>query len=135
MMDHIGRFMETLHKLLTFVEAQQDKNKIKRLFRQGEMKALLTDCKVGLDQAFTVFEVDSAVAIFSINEMKEAADLMQKQLLESISMLSDGTISEEASVLYPEGNGSQNSSNSFSIIAFAAHGGETPCAYNYYARG
>ncbi|KAF7326476.1 hypothetical protein MVEN_02614700 [Mycena venus] len=40
--DHIGKFMETLHKLLTFVEAQQDKNKIKRLFRQGEMKALLS---------------------------------------------------------------------------------------------
>jgi hypothetical protein len=47
----------TLHKIYTFVEAQQDGNKIKRFFRHSEMTALLKDCKSGLDRALEVFKV------------------------------------------------------------------------------
>ncbi|KAJ7866488.1 hypothetical protein B0H13DRAFT_2670743 [Mycena leptocephala] len=57
MLGHIGGFMETLHKIYTFVEAQQDGNKIKRFFRHSEMTALLKDCKSGLDRALEVFKV------------------------------------------------------------------------------
>ncbi|KAJ7794094.1 hypothetical protein B0H13DRAFT_1935312 [Mycena leptocephala] len=32
---HIGKFTETLHKFHTFVEVQQNGNRVKRFFRQG----------------------------------------------------------------------------------------------------
>jgi len=47
----------TLHKIHTFVEAQQDGNKIKILLRRSEMNTLLKDCKTGLQNAFDVFKV------------------------------------------------------------------------------
>ena len=47
----------TLHKVYTFVEAQQNGSKIKKFFRQGEMIGLFKECKVGLQQALDVFTV------------------------------------------------------------------------------
>jgi hypothetical protein len=47
----------TLHKIHTFVETQQRGSKVRTFFRQGELKALLKDCKAGLEQAFKFFEV------------------------------------------------------------------------------
>ncbi|KAJ7913168.1 hypothetical protein B0H13DRAFT_2326567 [Mycena leptocephala] len=54
---HIGKFTETLHKIHTFVEAQQNSSKVKKFFRQGEMSTLLKDCKAGLQQGFESFQV------------------------------------------------------------------------------
>jgi hypothetical protein len=50
--DHSHR---TLHKVHTFVEAQQEKMGIKMFFRQGEMTTLLKNCTTGLEQALEVF--------------------------------------------------------------------------------
>jgi hypothetical protein len=50
-----GNFSRTLHKIYTFVEAQQG-SKIKSFFRQGEINTLLKDCHSGLDQALQVFK-------------------------------------------------------------------------------
>ncbi|KAJ7210393.1 hypothetical protein GGX14DRAFT_625388 [Mycena pura] len=47
----------TLHKIYTFVEAQQDGNKIKILLRLSEMSTLLKDCKTGLQNAFDALKV------------------------------------------------------------------------------
>jgi hypothetical protein len=47
-----------LHKVYTYIEAQQEKSRIKQFFRQGEMSTLLKDCKNGLNQALEVFEVN-----------------------------------------------------------------------------
>jgi hypothetical protein len=47
----------TLHKVYTFLEMQQDGNKIKHLFHINDMQKLLKDCHAGLDQAVEVFEV------------------------------------------------------------------------------
>jgi hypothetical protein len=47
----------TLHKIHTFVETQQNGSKVKKLFHQGELNALLRDCKAGLEQGFNFFEV------------------------------------------------------------------------------
>ncbi|KAJ7451934.1 hypothetical protein FB451DRAFT_1524494 [Mycena latifolia] len=98
---HVGKFMETLHKIHTFVEAQQDGSKIKSFFRQTETKTLLSDCRAGLQQALEVF--------------KEEAEIMQKEVLELISTWSDGTTSDRSSSIYKTG-GSQNSSNSISML-------------------
>jgi hypothetical protein len=47
----------TLHKIHTFVETQQKGSKVKKFFRQGELNALLKNCKAGLEQGFNFFEV------------------------------------------------------------------------------
>jgi hypothetical protein len=49
--------IRTLHKIHTFVEAQQKGSKVKNFFHQGEMGRLLNECKAGLQQGFGVFEV------------------------------------------------------------------------------
>jgi hypothetical protein len=50
----------TLHKIHTFVEAQQSGSKVKKLFRQAQMSTLLKDCKVGLQQGLDFFQVSHA---------------------------------------------------------------------------
>jgi hypothetical protein len=47
----------TLYKIHAFVEAQKDSRTVKRFFRQGEMNALLKDCRAGLKQGVEVFQV------------------------------------------------------------------------------
>jgi hypothetical protein len=49
--------IRTLHKIHTFVEAQQKGSTLKNFFRQGEMSTLLKDCKAGLQQGYEVFQV------------------------------------------------------------------------------
>ncbi|KAJ7764378.1 hypothetical protein B0H16DRAFT_1454917 [Mycena metata] len=56
-LNHIAKFAQTLHKIHTFVEAQQHINKVKRLFRRGEMSALLKKCKAELQQELEFFQV------------------------------------------------------------------------------
>ncbi|KAJ6596237.1 hypothetical protein DFH09DRAFT_1407264, partial [Mycena vulgaris] len=43
-LNQMGEFTETLHKIHTFVDSQQEKNRLKQFFRQSEMSALLKDC-------------------------------------------------------------------------------------------
>ncbi|KAJ7937526.1 hypothetical protein B0H13DRAFT_1852498 [Mycena leptocephala] len=59
MLKHVGRFMEILHKIHTFVEAQQTSNKVKKFFRQSEMSTLLKDCKAGLQKELDFFEIET----------------------------------------------------------------------------
>jgi hypothetical protein len=46
----------TLHKIHTFIEAQQNRSKLKRFLGQGDMTTLLKDCKAGLQQSQEVFQ-------------------------------------------------------------------------------
>ncbi|KAJ7458207.1 hypothetical protein FB451DRAFT_1182950 [Mycena latifolia] len=96
-LDHVGKFMETLHKIHTFVEAQQDGSKIKSFFRQTEMKTLLSDCRAGLQQALEVFKTETNMAVLNhITQMQEEAEIMRKEVLELISSWSDGTTSDSS---------------------------------------
>ncbi|KAJ7688509.1 hypothetical protein B0H16DRAFT_1707840, partial [Mycena metata] len=54
-LNQIAKFAETLHKIHTFVEAQQSGSKVKKFFRQGELATLLKDGKAGLQQGFNFF--------------------------------------------------------------------------------
>ncbi|KAJ7088929.1 P-loop containing nucleoside triphosphate hydrolase protein [Mycena epipterygia] len=64
-----------------------------------------------------VFKIETGVVMFnSISEMKRQTETMHKELLELISTFSDGTISDRSSSIYHGGNGSHNSSNSFSML-------------------
>ncbi|KAJ7023664.1 hypothetical protein C8F04DRAFT_1271234 [Mycena alexandri] len=57
MLNQIGKFTETLHKIHTFVEAQQSGSKVKNFFRQGEMSMLLKHCKAELQEGLDFFQV------------------------------------------------------------------------------
>ncbi|KAJ7451897.1 hypothetical protein FB451DRAFT_1524447 [Mycena latifolia] len=97
-LDHVGKFTETLHKIHTFVEAQQDQSKIMHFFRQIETKTFLGECRAGLQQAFEVFKTETGfTALGSITEMQEEAERMHTEVLELISTLSDGTTSDRSS--------------------------------------
>ena len=82
---HIGKFTEyfpcavktrylsltaatrTLHKIHTFVEAQQNGSKVKMFFRQGEMSTLLKECKAGLQKGVVFFQVCDLLALAIIH--------------------------------------------------------------------
>ncbi|KAJ7472532.1 hypothetical protein FB451DRAFT_1469264 [Mycena latifolia] len=125
---HVGKFTETLHKVHTFVEAQQDGSKIKYFFRQMETKALLGECQAGLQQAFEVFRIETGMtALGNITEMQKEAEMMHQEVLEWISTLSDGPTSDRSSSIYKT-RGSQNSLNSISMLPAKPkifHGRET----------
>ncbi|KAJ7452600.1 hypothetical protein FB451DRAFT_1100740 [Mycena latifolia] len=112
---HIGKFAETLQKIHMYVEVQQEGNKIKHFLRHSEISALFKDCRNGLQQALNVFKMDNTI-FSSITEMQKTAETMHQELLELITTLSDGTMSDRSSSIYQYSNGSQNSSNSFSLL-------------------
>ncbi|KAJ7446964.1 hypothetical protein FB451DRAFT_1188474 [Mycena latifolia] len=127
---HVGKFMETLHKTHTFVEAQQDGSKIKSFFRQTETKTLLSECRAGLQQALEVFKDSNLMqtettitALGHITQMQEEAEIMCKEVFlgTDFLVLAKSSFSSLAQI-YKTG-GSQNrlkftgsSSNSISML-------------------
>ncbi|KAJ6473055.1 hypothetical protein C8R45DRAFT_1077781 [Mycena sanguinolenta] len=106
----------TLHKILTFVQAQQDNRKIKHFFRQNQLRALLKDCRTGLQMALDNFAITSQATLFhNVHEMQRKTRHMHTELLELISNLSDSTISERASSIQTS-NKSQASSLSLALL-------------------
>ncbi|KAJ6451033.1 hypothetical protein C8R45DRAFT_1113764 [Mycena sanguinolenta] len=100
MWDPVESFLRTLHKIYIYIKAQQDKNKVKQLFQYTEMNNLVKECYAELDEAKEIFQIRIGGAIFKdIGEMKTAAELMHKELLELISTMSETkTTSDESSV-------------------------------------
>ncbi|KAF8209277.1 hypothetical protein K438DRAFT_1812106 [Mycena galopus ATCC 62051] len=117
MLDNIGKFVETLHKIYTFVEAQQQGNKLMHLFHKNEMNKLLQDCHAGLKQAQEMFGIQTQTqTLDEIREFRKTVNLMHKEMIELIENLSEtATVSERSSV-YLGINESKNSSNSFSML-------------------
>ncbi|KAJ7722701.1 hypothetical protein B0H16DRAFT_1473225 [Mycena metata] len=117
-LDKIAEFTVTLHKIYTFIEIQQDGNKIRQFFRQSEVNKLLKDCHTGLDQAIESFKVQNRFTMLNnVMQIQHEAETMHKALFKIIETLSDGTISDRSSsVFYKKTNGSQLSSSSFSLF-------------------
>ncbi|KAF8166901.1 hypothetical protein K438DRAFT_1856609 [Mycena galopus ATCC 62051] len=116
MLDNIGKFVETLHKIYTFVEAQQQGKKIKHFLHNHETNKLLQDCHAGLKQAQEMFGIQTQTqTLDEIREFRKTASLMHKEMMELIENLSETTVSERSSV-YLGVNESKNSSNSFSML-------------------
>ncbi|KAJ6493488.1 hypothetical protein DFH09DRAFT_1104483 [Mycena vulgaris] len=99
MLHNLGQFAETLHKIHTFVDAQQEKIGFKMFFRQGEMTALLKSCTAGLDQAVAVFMVNGVDMAKDISAMKKSAQQVHQEVLELISALSDDNSSDRESLV------------------------------------
>ncbi|KAJ7728904.1 hypothetical protein B0H16DRAFT_1776512 [Mycena metata] len=67
--NQIVKFTETLHKIHTFVEAQQSGSRARKFFRQGELAALLKNCKVGLQEALDFFNIQHPLYVNSSNSI------------------------------------------------------------------
>ncbi|KAJ7099033.1 hypothetical protein C8R43DRAFT_1141459 [Mycena crocata] len=99
MLDHLGKFTEhvTLHKLHSYVEAQQAQSQIQQFFRKGEMKTLLKACRAGLQEALEVFEVQNIDLLRNIADIKAYEEERHQEVLQMIENLSDASNSDTAS--------------------------------------
>ncbi|KAJ6586328.1 hypothetical protein DFH09DRAFT_1432145 [Mycena vulgaris] len=116
MLKNLGQFTETLHKIHTFVEAQQEKSRIMHFFRQGEMSVLLKGCHLGLEQALEVFKVQDANLSRDVSNMQEYASKTHQEVLDLISSLLDGRSSDSASSISRVFSTSKNSSSSLLLL-------------------
>ncbi|KAJ7458953.1 P-loop containing nucleoside triphosphate hydrolase protein [Mycena latifolia] len=114
MLYDLGKFAETLHKIHTFVGAQQEKSRIKQFFRQGELSTLLKGCHQGLEQALKVFKVQDLCISSDVTQMQQYAQKTHQEILELISALSDG--GSDRSLISRGFSSSQNSSDSLSLL-------------------
>ncbi|KAJ7909660.1 hypothetical protein B0H13DRAFT_2330115 [Mycena leptocephala] len=80
-LNQIGKFTETLHKIHTYVEAQHRASKVQMFFRQGDMNTLLKDAKAGLQQAMEFFQIKALNITPDIRAMKEDAEKDTKKFL------------------------------------------------------
>ncbi|KAJ7085557.1 P-loop containing nucleoside triphosphate hydrolase protein, partial [Mycena epipterygia] len=117
MLNHVGKFTETLHKIHTFVEAQQDGSKIKHFFRQNELNSLHKGCLEGLEEAVKFCMVEAGLLLAeSIAEWQLMTQKMHQEVLNLVANLSDGSNSDTSSSIYQSTSGSQTSSTSFSLL-------------------
>ncbi|KAJ6473006.1 hypothetical protein C8R45DRAFT_1077765 [Mycena sanguinolenta] len=106
----------TLHKIHTFVQAQQGNSKFKHFFQQNQISALLKDCRAGLQLALDNFTIISRATLsHDIDEMRRKTHHMHAELLEMISTLSDSTTSDRASSIRTSTK-SQASSQSLPLL-------------------
>ncbi|KAJ7740085.1 hypothetical protein B0H16DRAFT_1694329 [Mycena metata] len=94
----ITNFTQTLHKVHTFVEAQQSGSKVKNFFRQGELSGLLKDCKTGLQEGIKFFQINrptqgdlqikSSDIMSTVREMQEQAQIKHQEVLNAIEAIS-----------------------------------------------
>ncbi|KAJ7436342.1 hypothetical protein FB451DRAFT_1454801 [Mycena latifolia] len=85
----------TLHKIHTFIEAQQEKSKVKQFFRQGEMK------------------IQGITLLSDVAKMQKYAQETHEEVLEMISALSNAEPSDRGSTI---SRGLSSSSNSLSLL-------------------
>ncbi|KAJ7896607.1 P-loop containing nucleoside triphosphate hydrolase protein, partial [Mycena olivaceomarginata] len=115
-LDHVGKFTKILHKIYTYVEAQQKGNRVKSFFRQGELGTLLKDCQAGLQQSFDFFQIEGPRALSGITEMQKDAQKKHQEVLDMIEKLSEETASERASTISRHYSWASNSSTSISML-------------------
>ncbi|KAJ6533566.1 hypothetical protein B0H19DRAFT_1080984 [Mycena capillaripes] len=96
-LSQIGKFTETLHKIHTFVEAQQNTSKVKRLLHLGGTNTLLKDCRVGLKQVQGFFQIKTVNIISEIPNLEQEARRRHQEVLDMIEALSEGASSDGTS--------------------------------------
>ncbi|KAJ7028888.1 P-loop containing nucleoside triphosphate hydrolase protein, partial [Mycena alexandri] len=112
-LNQIVKSTETLHKIHTFIEAQQSGSKVRRFFRQGELAALFKDCKGGLQQALDFFNIKTVDMMTDVREMQDQAQLRHQEILNMIETLPSSDTASSISNMY---SGSYASSNSISML-------------------
>ncbi|KAJ6506481.1 hypothetical protein DFH09DRAFT_1438443 [Mycena vulgaris] len=100
MSNHLGKFTDTLYKIHTFVEAQQDKSKIRHFFRQGEMNKLLKDCYMGLQEALDHFKLQDIHLLNEVGIMQRFAEDRHQEVMGLIEAFSAETTSDRGSLVW-----------------------------------
>ncbi|KAJ6595211.1 hypothetical protein DFH09DRAFT_1413276, partial [Mycena vulgaris] len=116
MLNDLGKFTDTLYKIHTFVEAQQEKSKIRHFFRQGEMSKLFKDCNLGLQEALDQFKLQDINLLTEVVVMQKIAEERHQEVLDLIEAFSDGTASDKGSLTNRVLSSSYNSSASISML-------------------
>ncbi|KAJ7085631.1 hypothetical protein C8R43DRAFT_965197 [Mycena crocata] len=127
-LNHIGKFMETLHTIHTYVEAQQDTNKIRQFFRQGELSTLLKACATGLEEALDVFKFEDMNLLANVADIQKYMADMHQEVLQMIEALSDTSDTGSVRMF----STLDNSSTSISMLPSEPkifHGRETELAH------
>ncbi|KAJ7703806.1 hypothetical protein B0H16DRAFT_1394620, partial [Mycena metata] len=93
----IANFTQTLHKIYTFIEAQQSGSKVKKFFRQGELNGLLKDCKTGLQEGINFFQIKSSDIMSTAREMEEQAQIRHQEVLNAIETISSSDSASSSS--------------------------------------
>ncbi|KAJ7035355.1 hypothetical protein C8F04DRAFT_1394929, partial [Mycena alexandri] len=113
-LNQIAKFTESLHKIHTFLEAQQSGSTIKKFFRQGELSALLKGCQEGLQQGLDFFQTKMTTNVLAdAREMEDQAQLRHQEVLDIIETMSSSDSASSISKMY---SGSYTSSNSISML-------------------
>ncbi|KAJ7719507.1 hypothetical protein B0H16DRAFT_1795271 [Mycena metata] len=100
-LNQIAKFTETLHKIHVFVEAQQSGSKVNKFFQQGELHALLKDCKAGLQQGLVFFQMRRTTDILvDVQEMQDQAQLRYQELLDLVEIMSSSDSTSSVSNMY-----------------------------------
>ncbi|KAJ7140422.1 hypothetical protein C8R46DRAFT_1200785 [Mycena filopes] len=124
-LNQIGNLTTTLHKIHTFVEAQQTGSKFKIFLRQGELGALLKSCKAELQQEWAFFTITT---VNMIVDMQAKAEAKHQEVLNLIETLSSSDSASSISKMY---SGSIASSTSISMLPASTqifHGRESELA-------
>ncbi|KAJ7924583.1 hypothetical protein B0H13DRAFT_1863815 [Mycena leptocephala] len=96
---YIGQFTETLQKIHIFIRAQQEKSKIRLFLQQSANNALLRECNTRLQQALDVFKVHIGTSVWNgLADMQTITQETHDEIMELISALSDGTMSDQSSM-------------------------------------
>ncbi|KAJ7746959.1 hypothetical protein B0H14DRAFT_452880 [Mycena olivaceomarginata] len=125
-LNHMGKFSETLNKIHTFVEAQQNNSQIKRFFRQGETSTLLKECKAGLQEGIDFFQIKNGNLMNDIEELQKESEKRHQEVLNMIETLSD-TSSDRASTVQGRAF-SENQALTFTTCVQIS--GVYSCSYN-----
>ncbi|KAJ7488074.1 hypothetical protein FB451DRAFT_1226362 [Mycena latifolia] len=97
---NIGKFADTLQKIHSFIQAQQNTSRLKRLFRHGENAAQLEQCHAGLRHALDVFGVRSALVVGAeMSDIREQAEKRHRELVGLFATQSEPTESDNVSLV------------------------------------
>ncbi|KAF7339012.1 hypothetical protein MVEN_01977400 [Mycena venus] len=116
-LNNIANFTKTLHKIHHFVEAQQQRSRIRNFFRQGEMNALLKDCSAELQQALDFFHVGAMDSVLmDATTLQEYSENRHREVLELIDNLADANGSDGASSINRLFSSAESSLISISVL-------------------
>ncbi|KAJ7715553.1 hypothetical protein B0H16DRAFT_1701655 [Mycena metata] len=124
----IANFTQTLHKIYTFIEAQQSGSKVKKFFRKGELGGLLKDCKTGLQEGIKFFQIKSSDIMSTAREMEEQAQIRHQEMLNAIETISSSDSASSISRMYSASYASSNSTSMLPAEPKIFHGRESELA-------
>ncbi|KAF7311785.1 hypothetical protein MIND_00189000 [Mycena indigotica] len=88
--EHLGRLVETLHKVHHFLEAQQDRSRFRQFFKQSETTGILKECHAGLQTALDFFLLERYEILNDIRDLQLTADNDHQEILQMIQSIQPG---------------------------------------------